>query len=79
MATWIKAELRHAVYACIVSASSVKSRLVTKVKMQQIVFWIEIFIFKNWKRMRQKVEMACFNESLNEKKMVSSSLTLDVN
>ena len=49
----------HAENACIFRASWAKPRLVTKVKMQNIAFWIEIFLFKNWNRMRQKVETAC--------------------
>ena len=54
----------HAENACVVRASWAKPRLVTKVKTQRIAFWIEIFLFKNWKCMHQKVETACVNAPL---------------
>ena len=38
--------------------------LITKVKAQCIEFWSEIFLFKNWKRMCQKVETVCGNMAL---------------
>ena len=54
----------HAESACVFRGSWAKPRIVTKVKMQSIVFWIEIFLLKIWKCMRQKVETACVNAPL---------------
>ena len=51
----------HAENACVFRDSWAKPRLVTMVKTQRIAFWKELFLFKNWKCMRQKVETACVN------------------
>ena len=63
----ITAELRHVVYACGKCMRCQSQLDQTKVSNQgknNIAFWIEIFLFKNWKRTRQKVETACVNAPL---------------